>query len=371
MKNVYIILFMIIFAFLLTGAQLGTPQIETLKGNTPMDTQTFISIFNFSKTLIQDAEIKFLWYVNTPTHPDDVGKGLQNFIQHRKQEYRDAPQKTSDPEALQRAILEDIERAKTYRPFRDSNQDFLFKEGNLVFQRLPDSREQNPQFNYRMEMISCFDTFPSIDTVPFPSVDFARYYAGGRQEHFAVNPRQKLDGVLPDQFDNERSIGNVEERPIEDMDFWMISFPFSLPPATLSSDKANVQIESAEVDGEDVFIITHSPHEGVLTKIYVHPTDIPQVFREEHYYKSESPNANEDGYWLRLVEEYRDFVPIETLGITYPKIFESKEYRPDGFMCRNEIITIIEMAFNQGLPSNFFDWNLQEYRNTSEEAEAP
>ena len=262
MNIVYIILFMTVFAFLLTGTQLGTPQMETLKGNTPMDTQTLISILDFSKTLIQEAEIKFLWYVNSPTHPDDVGKGLQEFIQHRKQEYRDAPQKTSDPEALQRVILEDIELAKTYGPFQDSNQDFLFKEVNLVFQRLPDSREQNPQFNYRMEMISCFDTFPSIGTVPFPSVDFARYYAGGRQEYFAVNPRQKLDGVLPDQFDNGRCIGDVEEHPRENLGFWMISFPFSLPPATLSSDKANVQIESAEVDGEDVFIITHSPHGG-------------------------------------------------------------------------------------------------------------
>ena len=90
-----------------------------------MDTQTLISIFNFSKTLIQDAEIAFLWYVNTPTHPDDVGEGVQKFIQHRKQEFRDAPQKTSDPEALQKAILEDIELAKTYGPFRDSNQYFL------------------------------------------------------------------------------------------------------------------------------------------------------------------------------------------------------------------------------------------------------
>lgn len=320
-----------------------------------MDMQTFISIFNYSKTLIQDAEIKFLWYVNTPTHPDDVGKFLQDFIQHRKQEYRDAPEKSSDPERLRRAILEDIARAKTYGPFRDSNQDFVFKDVNLVFQRLPDSSEQDQQFNYRMELISCFDTFPSVD--------FARYYAAGRQEHFAVNLRKKLNGVLPDQFDNERCIGDFTEHPIEDTDFWMISFPFSLPPATLSSDKANVQIESAEVDGQDVFIITHFPHEGVLTKIYGRPTDIPHIFREEHYYKSKSPNANEDGYWLRLVEEYRDFVPIETLGIAYPKTYESKEYRPDGFIRRNEIITIIEMAFNQGLPSNFFDWNLQEYRN--------
>ncbi|MYB00921.1 hypothetical protein F4X90_14780 [Candidatus Poribacteria bacterium] len=58
-------------------------------------------------------------------------------------------------------------------------------------------------------------------------------------------------------------------------------------------------------------------------------------------------------------------MPLETFGVTYPKIYESKEYRPDGFMRRNEIITIIELAVNPGLPANFFDWNLEEYHNTS------
>ncbi len=360
---------LLLFAFLLIGTQPAPAQIMGQEENTPMDTQSLISVLNFSKTLIQDAEITFLWYINSPTHPEDAGKRLQQFIEHRKQEYRDAPQKTSRPEALRKKILRDIERAETYGSFGD--QRFLFKEVNLVFQRLPDSREKHPQFNYRMEQIACFDTYPSSAPAPFPSVEYARYYAGGRHEYYVVNPRQNLDGVLPNQFDNYRSIGVVEEHPREDEDFWMISFPFRIPPGNLSSDTAKVQVESSEVEGEAVFILTHSSVDKILTKTYVRLSEVPQVFREEHYFKSESPTANEDGYCLRLVQEYSDFAYLEPLGIAHPKVFESKEYRADGFMRRTARITILEMEFNQGLPVGFFEWNLQEYCNTAKESATP
>ena len=349
---------------ILIGPQSGSTQIDKQKEHMQMDAQTLISLLGFSKTLIQDAEIKMLWYEHYPTSPEERGKFVQEGIEYSKQEHRDAFKKTSRPEALRKAILQDIKDYKTYGLFHDSDEFFHFQEVNLVFQ-CSLAAGQLRQCNFRAENIFCFDNFPTASDAPFPAVEFARYYDGGRQENRVVNSDQRLVSTLPHQIDNGRIIGNMSVDTLGTEDSLLSRFPIRHPPVDIN--KAEAQIESAEVDGEDVFIITHYPHNGVLTKIYVHPTDIPQIFREEHYYKSESPNANEDGYWLRLVEEYRDFVPIETLGIAYPKIFEAKEYRPDGFMRRNEIITIIEMAFNQGLPSNFFDWNLQEYLNTSKE----
>ena len=99
-----------------------------------------------------------------------------------------------------------------------------------------------------------------------------------------------------------------------------------------------------------------------MSKVCIRFIDTPIVLREEHYYQSPSPNANEDGYWLRTLTEYSDFEIIEALNLAYPKIKIEKEFRgADGFLRRITIIKVKEMAFNQGLPVNFFDWNLQEY----------
>ena len=330
-----------------------------------MDAQTLVSILSFSKTLIQDAEIKLLWYEHYPIPPEDMGEFVKKGIEYSRQEYRDAPQKTSNPEVLRKEILKDIESYETYGPFHDSDEFFFFEEGNLVFQRLPVATGQIPQCNFRLETISCFDNFPSASDAPFPSVDFARYYDGGRQEYRVVNSDQRLEITLPHQIDNGRIIGAIRVDTLEKEDSLLSRFPLRLPPRHI--DKAEVQIEPAKVNGESVFILTYSPFEKVRTKTYVRIENVPQIFREEHYYKSESPNANEDGYWLRLVKEYKDFVYFETLGIAHPKFFEAKEYRADGFMRRATSIAIIEMEFNQGLPANFFDWNLQEYYIDSRE----
>lgn len=332
---------LILFTFLLIGTKTGSSQ---------MDAQTLIRFLNVSKTLIQDAEIKFLWYVKTPTPPADVGADLQALIEHRKQEYRDAPQKTSNPDALRKDILENIDLHKTYGNFQYSEEFFLFKEVNLIFQLRPDATEQKPLFGYRMAMISRFDNFSTVD--------FKRYYDCGRQEMFAVNTQKGLSGHLPNQFANDNRMGDVKEHSVED-DVWMVSYPFWVPPAFI--DQAHAQIKYSDTDRGDVYIITHFPLEKVMAKVYVRNTDIPESFREEYYYKSESPNANKDGYWLRSVKEYSNFVHLKTIGIAYPKIAIEKEYRADGFLRYIEIITIIDMAFNQGLPANFFDWNIREY----------
>ncbi len=332
-----------------------------------MDAQTLIAILGFSKTLIQDAEFKLLWYEHFPTPPEEKGKYMQTSIEYSKQEYRDAPQKTSTPEELRKEILKDIEYVKTYGHFRDSGEFFVFLEANLVFQRLPVAEGKTPQCNFRIEEIFRFDNFPSASDAPFPSAGFARYYDGGRQEYRVVNADQRIRMTLPHQISNARIIGNVSVDTLEGEDSLLSSFPVRLPPVGLDKDEA--QIEPAEVDGEDVFVLTYSPFERVLAKTYVRLADVPQIFREEYYYKSESPNANEDGYWLRLVEEYSDFVHLETLGIAHPKRFDAKEYRSDGFMRRATTTTVLEMAFNQGLPAHFFDWNIQESLSGSKKGE--
>lgn len=324
-----------------------------------MDAQALISILSFSKTLIQDAEIRMLWYEHYPTPPEDMGRFVKEGIEYSQQEYRDAPQKTSTPEALRKEILNDIESYKTYGPFQDTDAFFFFHEENLVFQRLPGESGQPSQYNFRMQEIGNFDNYPSANDTPFPPIDFTRYYDGGRQEYRVVNANQSLLITLPQQNYNGNIIGDIRVDTLEEEHPLLSRFPIRLPPVNI--DRSEVQIEPAKVDDENVILITYSPFEKVRTKTYVRFSDIPQIFREEHYYKSESPNANEEGYWLRLVEEYRDFVYLEKLGIAHPKIFEAKEYRADGFMRRTTRITILEMEFNQGLPANFFDWNIREY----------
>ncbi len=332
-----------------------------------MDAQALISILSFSKKLIEDAEIRMLWYELYPTPPEKRGSFVRQGIEYSRQEYRDAPQKTSTPEALQRLrklILEDIEGYKTYGPFRDTDAFFFFHEENLVFQRFLGEPRESPQCNFRIKKICRFDSYPSASDALFPAVDFARYYDGGRQEYLVVNADQKLVNTLPHQNCNAKHIGGMHTDTFEGEAPLVSRFPIRLPPVNI--EKTDVQIESTHIDGEAVLILTYSPFEKVLTKTYVRPTDIPEIFKEEHFFKSESPNANEEGYWLRLVEEHRDFVSLESLGIAHPKVFEAKEYRADGFMRRTTRITILDMAFNQGLPANFFDWNIREYLGPKE-----
>ena len=54
---------------------------------------------------------------------------------------------------------------------------------------------------------------------------------------------------------------------------------------------------------------------------------------------------------------------VETLGIFVPQVYQEKEFmlkRTDGFLRRITKVTIEEMTFNKGFPSNFFDLNLEE-----------
>ena len=341
--------FSLIFSVVLfIGTLQGNTQIENQKEPPHMDVQTLTSILNFSKTLIQDAEIKFLWYLKYPTHSENVGKVQQEILAFREQEFREA-HKDSNPPALRKIISKRIENLKKYGSFRDTDENFLFKEIDLIFQVLPDSTLHDYRINYRMEYIDRFENFPSLD--------FKRYFDGGSQQFRFTSSNQDVSGHYPSQFAKDQRIGAVEIYT-DANDAWETSFPCLLPPALIDKEKASV--EPAVGYGENVYVITHSPFKTVRAKVYVRVTEVPEVFREEHYYQSESPNADEDDYWLRTVAEYADFVRLEKLGIAYPKIAKEKEYRPDGFLMRIEIITIKEMAFNQGLPPNFFDFNPEE-----------
>ena len=316
--------------------------------NGQMGAQTLIPLLNFSKTLIQDAEITFLWYEKYPTHPDNVGRIQQKILAFREQELSDV-HKAPNPSILRRAILSSIEELKMYGEFRDADENFFFQEVNLVFQVVPNSTGRNSQVDYRMEQISRFENYPSIG--------FKRYFNGGHQEFLLANAERGLSGYLPNQFATDNRIGDVSPHSPED-NLWRISFPCWFPPVFIDETKAEMDL--SESDGEDVYVITHFPFQKVMGKVYVRVTGLPRVIREELYYQSASPNLNEEGYWLRTVAEYNQFELIEGLNLAYPKVCEEKEYRADGFLRRIEIITIKEMAFNQGLPPNFFDWNTME-----------
>lgn len=316
-----------------------------------MDVQKdLIPLINFSKTLIQDGEITFLWYEKYPTHPEDVGAIQQKILAFREQELKEV-HKDPNPEGLRNAILKRIENVKRWGGFRDSDDNFFFKEVNLVFQSYPETAPRENRIDYRMEFIDRFENYPSLG--------FRRYFNGGSLEFLFAQNREGLEGHLPNQFANNNRIGAFSEEDPE-LRSWMTDFPCRLPPKFI--DESEVHVEMAIINGKDVYIITHFPVEKVMSKVYIQFIDTPIVLREEHYYQSPSPNANEDGYWLRTLTEYSDFEIIEALNLAYPKISIEKEFRgADGFLRRITTITVKEMAFNKGLPANFFDWNLQEY----------
>lgn len=322
-----------------------------------MDAQkNLIPILNFSKTLIQDAEITFLWYEKYPTHPEDAGAIQQKILAFREQELKEA-HKDPNPEGLRKAILKRIETEKRWGGFRDSDANFFFQEVTLAFQVYPETTPRENRIYYRMAFIDRFENYPSLG--------FRRYFNGGSLEFLFAQNRDGLEGHLPNQFANDNRIGAFSKESPEHRS-WMNDFPCRLPPYFIDESEAHVEVST--LNGKEVYIITHYPVEKVMAKVYVRFIDTPIVLREDFYYQSPSPNANEDGYWLRTLKEYRDFEIIEALNLAYPKMKIEKEFRgADGFLRRITTLTVKEMTFNQGLPVNFFDWNLQEYDSDSEE----
>ena len=311
-----------------------------------MESKTLIQLLNYSRTLIQNGEIKFLFYEQFPIHPDDVGNRQRVLVNNYEKQLRENPPKSENPAGLRKEILRHLEKEKKFGKFRDKM--FSFVESNLVFQN-------KPQFGYRMEVVSRFENYPSFDST--------RFFNGGGLFYFLSNGTKTLRGCPPDQFANDRRTGSLERR--DRAEHPEVIMAQGLPP-TFSIDEtgAEVRLLKDSID-HPVYIITYRPRGEIKKKVYVKiEAGLPKVTREETYYKSESSRADAEGYWLRLVKTYNDFEYVKGLNIAIPKVREEQEFRSvDDFMRRRTIMVIKEMNFNLGLPTDFFDWDESELTN--------
>lgn len=318
-----------------------------------MEPKTLIQLLNFSRNLIQDGEIKFLLYQQYPTHPDEVGTTQRRLINNWEKQLRENPPKSKNPEALQKDILKYIEEEKRYGRFRGSEKDYIFLESNLVFQIFSSKEQFGTQRSYRLEDVYIFEDYPSLE--------YLRFFNGGNLRHFFFNGSQTLIREAPNQFSNDRIIGFLEKQKYFNSEVLMAAH--QAPSWAIDETQAKVHLSEVDTPNVPIYvIIDYNPDAKMKVKIYVRiENKIPEVFKEEFYYKSSSPHANTEGYWLRLVRTYSNFEQVETLNIAIPKVREEKEFRgADRFMRRHTVITIKEMDFNLGLPINFFDWNVSE-----------
>ncbi len=318
-----------------------------------MEPKTLIQLLNFSRNLIQDGEIKFLLYQQYPTHPDEVGIAHRRLINNWERQLRENPPKSENPEALRKEILKHLEEEKRYGWFRESEKNCLFLESNLVFQDLLSKGQFETQLMYRIEHAYLFDDYPSLKHL--------RFLNGGNLRHFFSNGFQTLIREAPNQFSNIRLIGFLEKWEYSNS----IEVMASHQPPFLAIDETQAKVHLTEIDTRNVpiYVITdYRPDAHLKVKIYVRIEDkFPEVFKEEFYYKSTSPRANTEGYFLQLVKTYSDFEQIERLNIAVPKVREEKEFSgANSFMRRHTVITIKEMDFNLGLPHNFFNCDLSD-----------
>ena len=312
-----------------------------------MEAKTLIQLLNYSKTLIQNGELKFLVYRKWPVHPDDAGKAHRSMLVIWEKQLRENPPKSENPERLRKKILGYLEQEKRYGGFVDNM--ISFTEVNLVFQVLPEEQAPRIRHAYRSEFINLFDNYPSLA--------HHRFFGAGSQRNWFSNGSETLRGIFPSQFSKTNRLVGLLERPEEDGHPLEIKEVAYLPPSS-RIDETDAEVHLSETDtGETVYIITHFPYENTKAIVYVRLRNgLPEVFREEFYYQSESPVADAEGYWLRLVEMYHDFERVKTLNIAFPKARERQEFRSeDGFMRMHATLKIKEMDFNLELPANFFD----------------
>jgi len=331
--------FLFLVLLILSGIRIGEGKI---------DDKTLIHILNFSDTVIQDGEIRCLFYQRFPTHPDDVGTEHAKLVGNWEKQLSENPQKSQNPKAVHKQILRHLEQEKRYGGFRGADNQFQFTELNLNFQSPPLQNPMEVKHAYRLESVSCFDNYPSLGHI--------RFFNGGDRLYFLSNGYQNLMGSPPNQFANDRRIGYLERRE-ENLQFQVIT-ALSIPPSYLI-DEREAKVSSSKIDGDTVYVITHYPVDRLKALIYVRLKNrLPEVFKEEFYYQSESPLSDPEGYWLRLTKTYSDFEHDNVLNITVPKVREEHEFLgTDGFMRRHTVMTIKEMDFNLGFPVGFFDWN--------------
>ena len=323
-------------------------------GECEMDAKTLIQLLNFYQTLIQDGEIQFLMYQKFTLHPDDVGRDQRTLISLWEQQMRENVPKSQNPEVLRKRILSRIENEKRYGDFRDSNENFAFVEGNMVFQVVYSEKPGEPwdQYAYRIERNFVFKNYPSLEHL--------RFFVGGRQESLFSNRSKDFRGVPPNQFSKDIYTGYLErltpQHPQE------ISIACYIPPGfPIAESKSNEMRFTKIGTGEPTYLITYISNKVLKTKLHVRlKNKLPEIFQKETYYRNESPHTDTEEYWLLYLKKYRDFEWVPALNITFPKVREEKEFRSDGFMHRHTILTIKEMDFNLGVPTDFFDWDESE-----------
>ena len=311
-----------------------------------MDTKSIISLLNFSKTLIQDGELTYLFYQQFPTSPNEKGKRLREIVAFREQELRDADKKGD--EAYRKVILKNLEQEKKYEPFRNSDAYFVFAEVSLVFQMHPDYATTGDGIDYRMEAIDQYENQPSLGHI--------RHFNDGYEYLFLGNGTDTLTVIRASQFHKTLDVAGIEREHQEDT-ISEVNDIAALPP-THFIDETRANVQSTEFSSEKGYIITHFPFENdeeVLAKVYVRSSSIPEIFREDYYFQSDSPIANAEGYWLRVRVDYSDFQIVNELNIAVPKVRVHKEFRSDGWLRHQSVYTLKEMSFNLGFPENFFD----------------
>lgn len=323
-----------------------------------MESNTLIELLNYSKTLIQNGEMKFLYYDQGFMPEEEVGVAHREVLEDLEMQLRENPPKDDDPEALRKEILKEIELEKKYGALEDSNEWFLFVEGNIVFQGNLVLRGINI---YRLEVVSRFEKFPSLGSL--------RFYGGGGQYYHFSNGAKQIDGLFPTHLSNKLHIGSLQSRELdrpEDAYLPQLTMLLNIPGPIIPIDSAKSEVElTKDSVGMSVYLISRF-HEEKYNILHVRLTDgLPEVFREENFKTraayfgrtKDSPNPEDQTLYLGWVILYRDFARIESLNIRMPKVIELQQFTPDGFMYRREIAIIKEWDFNLDFPQDFFDWN--------------
>lgn len=316
-----------------------------------MDPNTLITYLNLSKTLIHDGEFKLMIYDKGLKRPEEIGKNQRKFIATHEQELDKTSEKLKEK---RKRILNDIEELKKYGGFRDSPKHFDFFEVNMVCQissgiTVDQQKYSRQSLNYRIEIIDRFDKYPSLA--------MQRFYNAPKQV-ISFPKAAGFELSYPHQFAKSTSniVGIIQDTN------WIYNFPPIYPVNFIDENNAKVTHEISSA-GESITYISHFPFSDktVRIKLYIRFVDgLPQVFQEEFHYKSNSPIADEDGYWVRIKNIYSDFQIVSSLNTPFPRRMESRYYAEDGWQLEHEIISIKEMDVNLGLPANFFHWNGEE-----------
>ena len=344
--------FPIYFLFLAMLLLFGVPI-----GESEMEANALIEFLNYSKTLIQNGELKYLYSKQKFIPPEKVGVRHRERIADLERQLRENPPKSENPEPLRKAILLELEQRKRYGAFEDSI--FSFAEVNLVYQF---------QYGYRMEVTSRFEKFPSLGSI--------RYFGGdGQFYRFFNSSKLYIKGTLPGHFENERVLGSIIGEELENLEKGFRGFTVgmavnNLPPLIwppISTDKTLTKVHLTEDEsGIPVYVITTQEDAEHKLKIYVRVRNgLPEVFREEIHFKYDSPFSDPEGYRLFSVRLYSDFERVEALNIAVPKVIEEQLFslREKEFLRRRIVVQIKEMDFNLELPVDFFDWNEADLAN--------